>query len=269
MAAVKKGLDSFQLKLIALVIMTIDHLALYRILPVSGDINTLMRVAGRIAAPMFLFLLARGLRHTKSKIKYTLRLYAAGAALQAVNEAVRVILLRQGIRLEIGNIFQTLFYAALYITCLDMMIKQKRNIIKSAVIMTLPLLLIFAHIYLPDFSVFLNIFLPSPFLGEYSFLFVILGMMWYFANDKIVTCSILAGFSVFSALVSHRIFPEFYGFTFVHMFYPTQWFMILSAPFIMLYNGEKGKTGLKYFFYVYYPAHQYLFFIISVFLLKR
>ena len=269
MNIIKKGLDSFQLKLVALVIMTIDHLAAYRILPVSNDVNSAMRMAGRIAAPLFLFLLARGLRHTKSKIKYTLRLYFSGAVLQMVNEIAENFFLRQGKSFQIGNIFQTLFYAALYITCLDMIINKKSNIAKPAALMAAPFLLVFAHIYLPNYSVILNILLPSPFSVEYSFLFVLLGVIWYALNDKIMSCAMLLGLSALSFLIDYRVFSNPYGFTFAHMFYPSQWLMILAVPFIMLYNGEKGKIGLKYLFYAYYPLHQYLFLLVGAYLLER
>ncbi|MCL1794356.1 MAG: conjugal transfer protein TraX [Oscillospiraceae bacterium] len=263
---IKRGLDSFQLKIVALFLMTIDHLAAYRVLPVSGDVNALMRIFGRIAAPLFLFLLARGLRHTKSKIKYTLRLYVAGAALQAANEIAGAYFLEQGTILQIGNIFQTLFYAALYITCIDMMAKRKEkkgNAAKSSALMAASLLLVFAHMYLPDFSAFFSIFLPSPFLVEYSFLFVLLGVAWYMANDKIISCAALFVFSLVSLAIDHRVFSNPYGFTFAHMFYPTQWFMMLALPFMALHNGERGKIRLKYLFYAYYPLHQYLFFFIA------
>lgn len=32
-----------------------------------------------------------------------------------------------------------------------------------------------------------------------------------------------------------------------------QWMMIAALPFLLLYNGKRGK-GIKYFFYIYYPV---------------
>ncbi|MDY2654807.1 MAG: TraX family protein [Eisenbergiella porci] len=39
----------------------------------------------------------------------------------------------------------------------------------------------------------------------------------------------------------------------------TQWMMIIALPFMLRYNRQKGPV-LKYFFYVFYPAHTFLLF---------
>jgi hypothetical protein len=41
-----------------------------------------------------------------------------------------------------------------------------------------------------------------------------------------------------------------------------QWMMIFAAIPMMLYDGRRGK-GSKYFFYIFYPAHIYVFYIIA------
>lgn len=46
-----------------------------------------------------------------------------------------------------------------------------------------------------------------------------------------------------------------------------QWMMIFALPFLLSYNGKRGK-GFKKLFYIYYPAHVYLYYLISVFLFK-
>jgi hypothetical protein len=47
-----------------------------------------------------------------------------------------------------------------------------------------------------------------------------------------------------------------------------QWLMLSAAIPILLYNGRRGWGG-KYFFYVFYPAHIYLFYLIAWFLQSR
>ncbi|WP_376716330.1 TraX family protein [Vagococcus carniphilus] len=42
----------------------------------------------------------------------------------------------------------------------------------------------------------------------------------------------------------------------------TQWMMVFSVIPILLYNGEKGR-GMRSFFYIFYPAHIWLLYIIA------
>ena len=45
-----------------------------------------------------------------------------------------------------------------------------------------------------------------------------------------------------------------------------QWMMVASLPFMLLYNREKGKS-MKYLFYLYYPVHIYVLYILGVYLI--
>ncbi|MDE6951089.1 MAG: conjugal transfer protein TraX, partial [Lachnospiraceae bacterium] len=49
--------------------------------------------------------------------------------------------------------------------------------------------------------------------------------------------------------------------------FPLQWFMVLALPFILRYNGKRGKS-YKYFFYFFYPAHTFLLFYLANFVWK-
>ena len=41
-----------------------------------------------------------------------------------------------------------------------------------------------------------------------------------------------------------------------------QWMMIGALPIILLYNGQRGKR-IKQFFYIFYPVHIWLLFMIA------
>ncbi len=44
-----------------------------------------------------------------------------------------------------------------------------------------------------------------------------------------------------------------------------EWMMIFLIILIMLYNGKRSK-GFKHFFYLFYPAHIYILYLISYFM---
>ena len=54
----RRGLDGFQLKLMALVIMTIDHIHYFG--SALTDMPLILTLIGRIAAPVFVFFVAEG-----------------------------------------------------------------------------------------------------------------------------------------------------------------------------------------------------------------
>ena len=94
----KKGLSQEGLKLLACATMLIDHVGAtvvyglylaawnsqnYAAAKAQGELYTLMRIIGRIAFPIYCFLLVEGAHYTRSPKKYALRL-AVGAVLSEI-----------------------------------------------------------------------------------------------------------------------------------------------------------------------------------------
>ena len=82
MAAKKKFgfLSSNLLKIIAMAAMVIDHASVIFI----GPENTVWRHIGRIAFPIFAFMIAEGCYYTRNKLRYFLTIFLLGLGCQTV-----------------------------------------------------------------------------------------------------------------------------------------------------------------------------------------
>ena len=67
------------LKIIAMISMLIDHAGLL----LFND-NEVMRIIGRLAFPVFAFLIAEGCFYTKNKLRHFLEIFILGAVCQVV-----------------------------------------------------------------------------------------------------------------------------------------------------------------------------------------
>lgn len=274
------SLDGFQIKCIALALMTVDHIAAYGAVPMSDAVYALMRAIGRVAAPLFLFMTVEGLRHTRSRAKYLLRLYLAGALLSLTNAGLSAAL---GTAVDVGNIFFTLFYVALFVSCIDALRARPGAGRAAAAIcgLALPFALHALYVrlfYRGPYALWdcLHRVLPSVCEVEYSLLFVLLGVAWYYARDVYIDALLLLALALATKLVPASLFlapplatmPLFTPrlFTAYHLFTDAQWCMAFALPPLLLYNGRRGR-GMKYLFYLYYPLHQYALFFIG--LLRR
>ena len=66
-------LNSFEIKIIALIFMTFDHFGAYQTFTTNLSINDFFRIVGRIAAPLFLFVVVESLHYTHNKVIYFAR----------------------------------------------------------------------------------------------------------------------------------------------------------------------------------------------------
>ena len=262
--------------------MTMDHLGAYGFeLPGIRNHTDMLRLVGRISAPVFLYLFVESLRYTHDKIKLLRRVYVAALCTGITNIFVSVCL---GYRIAFGNIFQSYFWVAYMVCFLEYVILRIKEGEKCpAIRITFSgILLIVGLITLDRMLVQYNVLVYildtdnewiyfirniictvcfSPVTVEYSLLFIGLGVVWYFQTSKIQRCIVLI---ILCALSFFGIGNNEICLIFIS---GNQWAMIGAIVLIILYNGQYG-SGLKYFFYVYYPAHCYLIACLQCFYLK-
>ena len=270
-----RGLSISQIKWIALIAMTIDHLAAYGFeIPVFDAHFTTMRIIGRIAAPLFFFALTESVKHTRNRKRFLLRLYL-GAVGTGLFVAITNLLFHDSIgRFFPSNILCDYIYTALYIILIEHIIegiktkqwKQSLLALTGIAATGIPHLIAWGFYEFPygkyglspetvwTIQDFAGSFVFSPLAAEYTILFVIMGILMYFAGNKYGKAAVLVLFSCLCYFGGNIDFLR--NSVGAVLGYP-QYYMIFAVPFILLYNGEKGR-GSKYFFYVYYPVHRYL-----------
>ena len=74
-------LNSFELKIIAAIFMTLDHIGMFFL---SGNSLIIVRSIGRLALPLFIFLSVDGIHHSKNPYKYSLTLIILGFIMDIV-----------------------------------------------------------------------------------------------------------------------------------------------------------------------------------------
>ena len=288
-----RGLSSYQIKMIAVIFMTIDHLGAYGFeIPVFSTYNHWLRLAGRIAMPLFLFALTESIRYTRSKPKFLLRLYLAAVGTGLFTSITNYFFGSSIGSFSLSNIFYTYFYVALYSILFENIISAvkefdwKKGVLSAAGIGgTVGVHYLYLFLMDIDFmgqglsldvTMFvkdlIQSFIESPWLVEYTFLFVVMGVVMYFCRNKYAKAVVLVVFSALcyiggrlpwgSVLWERIIFSTP---LFLVMGSP-QCYMALAAPIMLLYNGQKGRSS-KYFFYLYFPLHRYAISIIEYFYL--
>ncbi len=229
------GFDGFQLKIIAIVTMLIDHTG---VILFPGRIW--FRIIGRTAFPIFAFMIAEGYLHTRNPWKYLARLL-----LFAVVSQVPYSLMgnRAPLSLSALSIYCTLALGLVAIIAYE---KMKGYLLE--------------HRFHQALSVGLSLILPAVciWLGEklhvdYAWRGVALIFAFHFARTNWqAVLGVLALLTVYEwpALMSGRINQTYLG-------------LFLPMPLLFLYNGRKG-ISMKYLFYLFYPAH-----ILILVLIKR
>ena len=242
-------MSALVLKIIACVAMLIDHIGFqYGIMA--------FRAIGRIAFPIFVYLLCNGYKHTSNRRRYALRL-----AVFAILSQIPFSLFCYGVYFQNhGNVMFTLLMAFLCIWSAD----ELWNNPKLRWIFLLPTVIVFFAYHLGWMS------------SDYGAKGILLALVFYFFDGRSFSKRVLTAIGMLIAVYYKFILAlagglAQYAFT-MNFVMPqlSQWeryqaFSLLALIFIFGYNGKKGKYSgkiLQYGFYAFYPLHQLVLWLI-------
>lgn len=225
-------LDGFKLKMFMVILMVFDHVAQF----IPGA-PYWFHWPGRIVAPIFFFLLTEGYIYTRDRIGYMQRLFKLSGIMFLGNLLFSLIFKREFV------IFNNIFFSmALGI---GLLIALENHNIKQGKEKSINTFLIFLILILSSFA-------------EGSIISVAMVLIFHYLKEDKMKMSL--------AYISISLIFLQGGFTYENLFILNpQWMMVFALPFIFMYNGKRGRD-IKYFFYIFYPLHIWILYIVGYFM---
>lgn len=228
------GLSATALKWIAVLCMTLDHIA-WAWVPLNTPAGQVLHALGRITAPIMCFLVAEGFHYTRSRRKYALRL------------GIFALLSHfPFLYFETGQVFYPVIVTSvIYTLLLGLLALWAWTEIKPIPLRVLSLILF--------------MLLAAP--GDWSYFGVLMVMVFgvfrgNFRRQAIGFCCVVA-----AVLAQFVFLPLTWGGQ-PTWIYGMMAGMLLALPLLWLYNGQRGggsRSSLqflnKWAFYLYYPLH--------------
>ena len=218
-------MSTFALKLTAIISMLIDHTAVV-FLSGNSRLYVICRVIGRLAFPIFAFLIVEGFHHTSNIKKYLTRL----GIFAIISEVpFDLAFYNSYMYTRHQNIFFTLFLGLFAIYLIDMAEKKIKYNMVLVNLASAGITIVFC-------------FIATLLKTDYKFMGILIIVAFYlFRGSKVlpaVSMVILSG-NLIQACSALSIIP------------------------ISFYNGKKGRN-IKYFFYVFYPAHLIILYLLHL-----
>jgi len=235
----ERGLTSNALKLIAIFTMTLAHSATIFFSRYSYDISALfMNGIGRLTAPIMMFLVVEGYHHTRNLKKYIFRL--------SILAIISHFTYRFCFGKEYNSIFDQTSVIWAYLMGLIALVIRENYKLKTWQKHLLLIPVIWAAF-------------PADWSSPAAFAIIYMGLNY--GNFRKQMISLVICIAVYAAI--YAIFLNVvYGLM--------QMLIVLAIPLLYQYNGQRGTwKGMKWFFYIYYPAHLILLGLIRIFLLHK
>jgi hypothetical protein len=206
--------------------MTIDHIGM-----IFFPKEIAWRIIGRLAFPLFAFLIYEGFMHTRSRVKYFLRLLAFGLLIE-----MGFMIIRRYVSLDYNitrNIFLTLSFGLL-----GMMLINTRQ-----------------HYLLKILEVGALAAASQWLKFDYGAYGVLLIVSFY-----------LMRYDIRLAIGTHIVLNIVYFMVYLGSI---QFFSLFCWFFIAFYNGKLGpRMKPKYILYLYYPFHLIVLYLLKMYLFQ-
>lgn len=211
------------LKVIAALSMLIDHIG-YILLPQVE----ILRIIGRLAFPIFAFMISEGCMYTQNKARYLLTTSALALLCQIV-----YYLFDKSLDMCILVTF-SLSILTIYA------LQNFKNAISakdcSAILRVLAggmFLLVIILVYLLNQRLFID-------YGFWGCMAPVAASLLRENEADIYKRVLLMGVVLVIIAITHG---------------GNQFYSLLAVPLLLLYSGERGRWKMKYFFYIFYPLH--------------
>lgn len=220
------------LKIIGAVFMVCDHIGM-----ILFPELRILRILGRIAFPIFAFLIAEGCRYTKNKLRYLLTLFLCGVVCQTVYYFY-------------GGSLQMCIFVTFSLSVLNIYALQLfKNTIFSDASPVKKILSVLPFIATLCGTWGLNMVLDI----DYGFFGCILPVFAAILHTPKNYSS--KAFDFLDRIPFHVLMTAIGLILLAIRWKGTQVYAPLAIPFLLLYSGKRGKLKMKYFFYIFYPAH--------------
>lgn len=267
-----RGLSTTGLKWVALVLMVLDHIHYF--FAYTGRIPEWFSMLGRLAAPLFLFCLAEGFSHTRNRKKYFMKVYVIHLLMSGLLFLMiaGVLPVRPDGFYPMNGMMTSFSILMVVFQGMDWLGEKCWGPGLAAVVLPLawPVLAGLLMQGIPALQMPLSVLgytlLPlwnsNPDAGIGT---ILTGILLYgFRKNRRVQAGVFAGFTVlYYFLYPLLVLSRSPGFHWTMMFTTAyEWYGALAAVLMLCYNGERGR-GPKRFFYLFYPAHVYVLYMLS------
>lgn len=221
------------LKIIAAAAMLCDHVGL---LFFPGE--PIFRIIGRLAFPIFAFMIAEGCKYTRNKVKYFSMIFGLAAVCQVVYY------------LFDGSLYMCVLVTfSLSILMLFALDNFKRMLFEKEAGTVHKLLSAALFIACVAFTYIINLFLEIDYGFCGCMLPVYAGLFHMPKNCSSSILKTLDNSFVSVIMLALGLLPLIYDVGFV------QAYSLFALLPLLLYSGKRGKLRMKYFFYIFYPLH--------------